>query len=149
MPEKNKNENNNNQTPQEKKEPVAVIVRNREIVKQLEMLKGATEIGVRTAEKGIVIFYDRTTRIGEIIKQILFILFGLSILLAGLFATPADLLTAWNLVSKAKGLLWGRALIVIAGGSLVAAGVSSIWSLVKLTHFLEHKQKFRQKKLIE
>src|SRR3989344_6031946 len=106
---KEETENNNDS---EKKTPIAIILKNPEVAKQIELLKDAAEIGVKKTGKGLVIFYERSTRIGEVVKDIAFVLFGLSILLSGLILKPTDYLLMWNLVSKLEGGLVGRILVI-------------------------------------
>lgn len=132
-----------------KKEVAAVILKNPEVEKQLGLLRGAAEIGVKKTGKGLVVFYERSTRIGEIVKEAIFVLFGLSILLAGLLTTPADLLTLWNIVARLEGGLIGRIIVVIVGIGLFSFGVSKLLATLKLAEVIEKKEKYKQKKLTE
>src|SRR3989344_6116988 len=94
---KNKEIDSNNS---EKKNAVAIILKNPEVAKQLELLRGAAEIGEKKTGKGIVVLYEHSSRIGEILKDLLFVLFGASILMSGLLLRPADYLTMWHIASE-------------------------------------------------
>ena len=117
----------------ETKNPVAIILKDPKVAKQLELLRGAAEIGVKKTGKGLVIFYERSTRAGEIIKDVIFLLFGASILLAGLLTTPADFLTWWKIISTLEHGLIGRIFVIIIGLSLFSHGISKIWNTLHLT----------------
>ena len=131
-----------------RKNPVAIILRNPEVEKQVGMLKDAAEVGVRITGKGLVVFYERSTRIGEIVKELFFVLTGISILAAGILATPADLFTFWKIIAELENGLISRIIISIAGLGLVTFGVTKLWTTLRLTEVLEKKEKFRQKKLV-
>ena len=131
-----------------KSRAAAIILKNPQVAKQLGLLKGAAEIGVDITGKGLVIFYERSTRIGEIVKDIFFILTGVSILFAGIFAAPADIFAIWRVVARLEGGLVGRIIVIIAGIGLVTYAISKLWATLKLSEVLEKKEKFRQKKLV-
>ena len=138
-----------NNTNSEKKTPIAIILKNPEVAKQIELLKDAAEIGVKKTGKGLVIFYERSTRIGEVVKDIAFVLFGLSILLSGLILKPTDYLLMWNLVSKLEGGLVGRILVIVGGVGLFTYGTSRLWATLNLTSLKDRKEeKYVQKKLV-
>ncbi len=133
----------------DKKNPVAIILRNPEVAKQLELLRGAAEIGVKQTGKGLVVFYQRSTRIGEIIKDLLFVFFGISILMSGLFLRPADYLTVWNIAAQLEGGIIGRLIVIVIGLGLFMHAVSKLWNTLRLTEVMKDKdEKFVQKKLV-
>ncbi|HIJ98702.1 TPA: hypothetical protein H1005_02065, partial [archaeon] len=113
-----------------------------------ELLKDAAEIGVKKTGKGLIIFYERSTRIGEIVKDIIFVLFGLSILLAGVFTTPADLFAIWKIVATLENGLIGRIIVIIGGLGLFTYSTSKLWNTLKLTVIKNRKEEtYVQKKL--
>lgn len=123
-----KENNKNGMTP---------IIKNPELAKQLELLKGVAEIGIRTAGKGAVIVYKRTSWIGEITKDVLFLLVGLSIFFAGIFATPADMFSIVKLVATLENGLVGRIIIIIFGLGLISYGAEKFVKLLKEKFFEE------------
>ncbi len=140
---------NNNNSEKKTETAAAIVVKSPEVVKQIELLKDAAEIGVKKTGKGLVVFYERSTRIGEVVKDIIFLLFGLSILLAGLFTTPADLITIWTLAAKLENGLIGRIIVIIGGLGLFTYGVNKLWSTLKLTVIKNRKEeKYVQEKLV-
>ncbi|HIK00340.1 TPA: hypothetical protein H1016_02245 [archaeon] len=142
---KEETENNNDS---EKKSVSAIILKNPEVAKQIELLKDAAEIGVKKTGKGLIIFYERSTRIGEIVKDIIFVLFGLSILLAGVFTTPADLFAIWKIVATLENGLIGRIIVIIGGLGLFTYSTSKLWNTLKLTVIKNRKEEtYVQKKL--
>src|SRR3989344_4111634 len=143
---KEETENNNDS---EKKSVSAIILKNPEVAKQIELLKDAAEIGVKKTGKGLIIFYERSTRIGEIVKDIIFVLFGLSILLAGVFTTPADLFAIWKIVATLENGLIGRIIVIIGGLGLFTYSTSKLWNTLKLTVIKNRKEeKYVQEKLV-
>lgn len=143
---KNKEIDSNNS---EKKSAVAIILKNPEVAKQLELLRGAAEIGVKKTGKGIVVFYERSSRIGEILKDLLFVLFGASILMSGLLLRPADYLTMWNIASELEGGLIGRIIVIVIGLGLFMHAISKLWNTLRLTEAIKGKdEKYMQKKLV-
>lgn len=131
MPRKTLKENNKN--------GITSIIKNPALAKQLGLLKGVAEIGIKTAGKGAVIVYKRTSWIGEIAKDVLFLLVGISIFLAGLLATPADMFSIVKLVATLEHGLVGRTIIIIFGLSLVSYGLGKFVKLFKEKFFEEKK----------
>lgn len=133
------------------KGPIALLLENPQIVKQIDQLKDIAGKGMTKTHKNVIVFYEHATRAGERFRGFLFFLLGASILAAGLFAGEGHLFTISEFL---KFLVWhwiGRVISAAIGLSFMSYGLSKafagILTGIRARRKKNEKEKYVQKKL--
>jgi len=135
------------------KDTVAILFDNPVVEQKLQQLREATEFGIESTQKNVVVFYKHATEAGDRFRGLLFLLLGLSIAVTSLFVTGGQLVTIKEVLSILVATQIGRMVAAFVGVSLMAYGsnkmLRGLMPHVKKAIFGEEKPKYVQKRLVE